>query len=111
MTDQRILSIIKPHKSLADDTINQHEIADEYMVRYNENITTRKVRRIIEELIEQGEPIISTPHAKGGYCYIGGVGEAMECINRLRRKGVRIMLRARRLKRNSQKGQLKLRLE
>ena len=109
MTDHNatILSIIKQHQSFAD-TVSQHNIANEYMLRCNEPITARRVRRVIEELIEQGEPIISTPHAKGGYCYIGADGEAMECINRLRRKGVRIMLRARRLKRNSQRGQLKL---
>ena len=105
-----ILSIIKPHQSFAN-TVSQHAIADEYMAKYGENMTARKVRLIIEELIKDGEPIISTPHnPNGGYCYIGADGEAMECINRLRRKGVRIMLRARRLKRNSQRGQLKLEL-
>jgi len=111
MANQRILSIIKSHQSFAD-TINQHTIAEEYMSRYNENMTARGVRKVIESLIEQGEPIISTPHNPGGgYCYRGQPGEATECIDRLRRKGIRILLRARRLKRNSQRGQLKLGLE
>lgn len=107
MTNQRILSIIKPHISF-NDTISQHEITDEYIARYGENITARKVRRVIESLIEQGEPIISTPHNPGGYCYGGAGNEVMECVKRLRRKGIKILLRARRLKKNSQRGQLTL---
>ncbi len=95
-----ILRIIKPHKSLANDTINQHEIADEYMLRRGEAITARRVRRIINELIDNGEPIISTPHNPGGYCWYGNESEAKECINRLRKKAAKIFIRARKLRRN-----------
>ena len=95
-----ILSIIKPHQSLANDTINQYEIADEYMAKYNELITARGVRKIIEKLIEDGEPILSTPHEKGGYCWYGKDGESKECINRLRKKAAKIFIRARRINRN-----------
>ena len=102
-----ILSIIKPHLSFAN-TVSQHDIANEYMLRCNEPITARRVRRVIEELIEQGEPILSTPHNPGGYCFGGADNEVIQCVQRLRRKGIKILLRARRLKRNSQRGQLKL---
>ena len=95
-----ILSIVKSYQSLADDTINQHEIADEYMLRRGEPITSRRVRSIIEELIDDGEPIISTPHNPGGYCWYGKDGEAKECINRLRKKASKIFIRARNLNRN-----------
>ena len=109
MTDHNatILSIIKPHQSFTD-TVSQHDIANEYMLKCNEPITTRRVRRVIEELIEQGEPILSTPHNPGGYCFGGEGNEVIQCVQRLRRKGIKILLRARRLRRNSQRGQLKL---
>ena len=100
MINATILHIIKSHKSLANDTINQHEIADECMLRRGESITARRVRRVIEELIDDGEPIISTPHNPGGYCWGIQEAEAMECINRLRKKAVKIFIRARKLRRN-----------
>jgi len=104
-----ILRIIKPYKDFSE-TINQHEIAERFMIIRNEEISPRRVRRIIEELIEQGEPIISTPHNPGGYCYGGAEGEAIECYKRLRRKGIRVLLRARRILRNerNRRGQGKL---
>jgi len=111
MTDHNatILSIIKSRPDLAN-AISQHEIANEFILRRNENITPRKVRRIIESLIEQGEPIISTPHNPGGYCWGGRENEAIECYKRLRRKGIRVLLRARRILRNerNRKGQQSL---
>ena len=107
-TEDIIIDIIKPHKDFSD-TINQHEIADEFMEARDEHMTPRRVRRIIEELIEDGYPIISTPqHPNGGYCWGGNPGEAMECVNRLRRKGIKILLRARWTKRNIKRGQLGL---
>ena len=107
-TEDIIIEIIKPHKSFSD-TINQHKIADEFMETRNKKMTPRRVRRIIEELIEEGYPIISTPHyPNGGYCWKGGLGEALECVNRLRRKGIKILLRARWTKRNIKRGQLKI---
>ena len=108
-TDEIILRIIKPYTDFSD-TINQHEIAERFMMAKNEHITPRRVRRIIEGLIEQGYPIISTPHFPGGYCFGGDENEAIECYRRLRRKGIRILLRARRILRNerNRKGQLGL---
>lgn len=103
-----IISIIKPHPTFSD-RINQHEIANEYMIRQNMEITPRRVRRIIEELIKDGCPIISSPRqGEGGYCWGGADGEAIQCYKRLRRKGIKILLRARRILRNSMKGQLDL---
>ena len=107
LTEDTIINIIRPHKDFSD-TINQHDIADEFMEARNEHMTPRRVRRIIEELIEEGYPIISTPIEPGGYCWEGGPGEALECVNRLRRKGIKILLRARWTKRNIKKGQLGL---
>jgi len=105
--EETIIAIIKPHKSFSD-TINQYEIAERYAMRRNENITPRKVRRIIEGLIEQGYPIISTPREPGGYCYGGAENEALQCYKRLRRKALKEMLRARWTLRNSRRGQLSL---
>ena len=104
-----IISIIKPFTTLAKP-INQHKITDEYMWRTNEHITSRTVRKVIESLIEQGEPIISTSREPGGYCWGGGDGEALECYRRLRRKAIKEMLRARWTLRNyrNRRGQLSL---
>ena len=100
MTNTTILRIIKEHADFSN-TINQYEIADEYMLRRGEPITARRVRLIIEELIDDGEPIISTPHNPGGgYCWYGKDGEALECYRRLRKKGIKILVRARKLRRN-----------
>ena len=97
--EETIIAIIKPHTSF-DNTINQYEIAERYMMRRNEGIAPRRVRMIIEGLIEQGYPIISTPHAKGGYCWGSREEEVTECVNRLRKGAAKIFIRARRLKRN-----------
>lgn len=106
-TEDIIISIIKPHTHFLN-TINQHDIAAEFMSKREEHISPRKVRKIIEELIEEGYPIISTPVDPGGYAWIGGPGEALECYKRLRKKGIKILIRARRILRNSQRGQLKI---
>ena len=106
-TKDIIIEIIKPLKDFSN-TINQHEIAAVYMFNREEHITPRRVRRIIEELIEEGYPIISTPIYPGGYCWGGKEGEALECYKRLRRKGIKILLRARRILRNSRIGQQRL---
>jgi len=106
-TEDIIIDIIKPHTDFAD-TINQHDIAAEFMEMRKEHITPRRVRRIIEELIEEGYPIISTPHNPGGYCWGGKEGEALECYKRLRRKGIKILVRARRILRNNKIGQQRL---
>lgn len=106
-TEDIIIEIIKPCKDFSN-TISQYDIVDRFMERRNENITPRKVRKIIEELIEEGYPIISTPIHPGGYCWGGGPGEALECYKRLRRKGIKTLVRARRILRNSKRGQLKI---
>ncbi len=100
MINATILHIIKEHIEFSE-SINQYKIADEYELRQGEAITPRKVRRVIEELIDDGHPIISTPHfPNGGYCWYGNESEAKECINRLRKKAAKIFIRARKLRRN-----------
>ena len=106
-TEDIITNIIKPHKEFKD-SINQYDIAAEFMERRNEHMAGRRVRKIIEELIKDGCPIISTPVVPGGYVWGGAEGEALECYLRLRRKGIKILLRARRILRNNKRGQLKI---
>jgi len=99
-TEDIIIKIIKPHTDFSN-TLNQHEIAAEFMFIRNEHMAGRRVRKIIEKLIEDGYPIISTPHSpNGGYCWGNQENEAIECVNRLRRKAAKIFIRARRLKKN-----------
>uniref|UniRef100_A0A6H1ZV25 Uncharacterized protein n=1 Tax=viral metagenome TaxID=1070528 RepID=A0A6H1ZV25_9ZZZZ len=105
--EETIIAIIKPHKDFSN-TINQYEIAERYTMRRNEGIAPRRVRRVIENLIEKGYPIISTPREPGGYCYGGAENEALQCYKRLRRKALKEMLRARWTLRNSRRGQLSL---
>ena len=95
-----IAYIIKAYKSF-DNTITQYDIADEYMIRQGIGITPRRVRRIIESLIEKGLPILSSPHyPHAGYCWFTYDSERIECIQRLRRKAAKIFIRARRINRN-----------
>ena len=106
-TDDIIIDIVKPHKDFSD-TINQHKIAKEFKEVRIEPMTGRKVRKIIERLIEEGCPIISTPVDPGGYCWRGGPGEALECYKRLRRKAAKEFKRARNILMNIDGGQLSL---
>ena len=103
--DEATVAYIIQAKQSFDDAITQHEIADEFIIRRRKNICNRKVRIIIEYLITKGYPIISTSHNEkykcGGYCWGGNRGEAKECYKQLRRRGIRILLRARRVLRNS----------
>ena len=107
--ESTILDIIRPYTTFARP-ISQYDIADDYIRRCGEHITPRTVRKVIESLIEQGYPIISTPHEPGGYCYGGADSEALQCYRRLRKKGIKVLLRARRILRNhrNRRGQLSL---
>jgi len=98
-TEDIIISIIKSHTDFSD-TINQHDIAAEFMEMRKEHITPRRVRRIIEELIKEGYPVISTPIFPGGYCWGTQEDEVIECVDRLRGKAAKIFIRARRIKKN-----------
>ena len=95
-----IAYIIRAKKSFSD-TITQYDIADEYIVRQGRHMTPRRVRRIIEKLIKDGYPILSSPHyPNAGYCWFTYDSERVECIQRLRRKAAKIFIRARRINRN-----------
>ena len=107
IAEATIAFIIMAKTSLSD-TINQNDIADEFMIRRQTFIEPRKVRKIIERLIEYGYPILSTPRHPGGYCWDKRDGDALECYKRLRRKGIKILLRARRILRNHNNGQIKM---
>ena len=102
-----IIDIIRPYTTFARP-INQYDITDDYVRRRGEHITPRTVRKVIESLIEQGYPIISTSCEPGGYCWRGAEGEALACYRQLRRKAIKEMIRARWTLRNSRRGQLSL---
>ena len=50
--EEIIIRIIKPHKDFSN-TINQHDIAAEFMFEREERMTGRAVRKIIEKLIRE----------------------------------------------------------
>lgn len=106
-----IIDIIKKHRDLSH-AINQHKITkiinDNNWCGEDDFIESRGVRRMIEELIKLGNPIISSPSNPGGYCWRGGDGEAIQCYKRLRHKGIKVLLRARYILRNSRRGQQEL---
>jgi len=104
-----IIDTIKKHRNFSS-AINQHQIAKVINDRIGKDdfIKGRAVRKIIEDLIKDGNPIISSPHSPGGYAWGGSDGEALICYKQLRRQGIRILLRARRILRNSERGQLKI---
>lgn len=92
-----ILSIIKSYVGDANKR-TQAEITDECIARGGTNITERQTRIILRELIDEGAPIISTP--AGGYYWYSREAERIECYERLRHKGISILIRARRMNRN-----------
>ena len=109
--EEYIVKYVKPHKDFTD-TINQHEITkkinDDREIWGEKPIKSRRVRKVIERMIEKGYPIISTPHDPGGYCWRGGPGEALECYKRLRRKAAKEFKKARHVLLNNDDGQLSL---
>jgi len=92
-----ILSIIKTYVGDANKR-TQAEITDECIARGGVNICERETRKILHELIDDGAPIISTP--AGGYYWYDTEAERKECYERLRHKGISILVRARRINRN-----------
>ena len=109
--EEYIVKYVKPKKDFSD-TINQHEITkkinDDREIWGEKPIKSRRVRKVIERMIEKGYPIISTPHDPGGYCWRGGPGEALECYKRLRRKAAKEFKKARHVLLNNDDGQLSL---
>ena len=99
MTDHNsiILRIIKSYIGDANRR-TQYQITEECIARGGTNINERMTRRILRELIDNGAPIVSTP--KGGYHWYNTEAERIECYERLRHKGVSILVRARRMNRN-----------
>ena len=83
-----ILSIIKKHVGRAN-SINQHEIADEYIISTGENTTARTVREAIEVLRFAGQPILATPHNPGGYFWPANRAEFIEWAGREHDKAVK----------------------
>jgi len=92
-----ILRIIKSYKGDSNRR-TQTEITDECIAMGGTNITDRRTRIILRELIDAGAPIISTP--AGGYSWYENEAERIKCYKELRHKGISILLRARNMNRN-----------
>lgn len=104
--EQDILAILKNHIGFYD-AINQYEMT-QLINDMGERIGCRQVRKIIEDLIKQGYPIISTPRGKGGYCWIGESEEGLDCARRIRRQAIKLFIKARKIRENSRVGQMRL---
>lgn len=107
--EEDILEIIKEHIG-EENKITQYGIAEWWNVAYSfgKFISSRQVRRAIEELIKQGYPIISTPRFGGGYHWQGRVAEGLECSKRIQRQAVKLFIKARKIRANSRMGQMDL---
>jgi len=92
-----ILRIIKSYKGDSNKR-TQAEITEECLAMGGSNITDRRTRIILRELIDNGAPIISTP--RGGYYWYDTEDERTSCYKELRHKGISILLRARNMNRN-----------
>jgi len=106
--EKSILSILKSHVG-EENKLTQYKIADKLGIVDKSNnqdfnfdyVSCRQVRRIIEDLIEQGYPIVSTPSNGGGYFWQYKPEEGLECARRIRRQAVKLFLKARRIRNNS----------
>ena len=109
MTDleKDILDILKSHVG-EENKITQYNIAENLIWYESCGTTCRNVRRIIEDLIEQGYPIVSTPKNGGGYHWQKNKEEGLECYRRIRKQAIKLFLKARRIRANSRTGQLDL---
>jgi hypothetical protein len=113
MTDleKDILHILKFHVG-DENKLTQYEITAEYNNIVSDvtekDIGCRYIRRIIEDLIEQGYPIVSTPKNGGGYHWQKTNQEGLDCAKRIRRQAVKLFLKARHIRANSRMGQLNL---
>ena len=83
-----ILSIIKKHVGRAN-SINQHEVADEYILQTGDNTTARTVREAIEVLRFNGEPILASTQSNGGYFWPANRAEFIEWADREHDKAVK----------------------
>lgn len=109
MTDFKkdILEIIKSHVGY-NDAITQYKMMQMINDMGGWGTTCRNIRRVIEDLIKQGYPIISTPRNGGGYCWQGKEQEGLECYKRIQRQAVKLFLKARKIRANSRMGQLRI---
>ena len=91
-----ILSIIKSYIGDSNKR-TQAELTQECNDR-GMDITDRRTRIILRELIDTGAPIISTP--RGGYYWYDTEAERTSCYKELIHNGISILLRARNMNRN-----------
>ena len=67
--DSQVILDITKARIGKPETINQYDMADEYIRRTGEHITPRTVRKAIEDLRFLGYPILSSTDEPGGYYY------------------------------------------
>ena len=94
MKEFYILKIIEEHVEI-ENAINQYKIADKYIKQVQEAITPRQVRKIIRELRESGEVILSTPHIPGGYYMAKDEESGLSWYKDIRRKAIKELVIAR----------------
>ena len=92
-----ILSIMRSHRG-DSNKLTQQQITNECISKGGSNMTDRRTRIILRELIDNGAPIIST--AGGGYHWYDTEDERKNCYEKLRHMGLSIFVRARNMNRN-----------
>jgi len=113
--EKSILSILKSHVG-DENKLTQYEITHKLGIVDKSNnqyfnfdyVNCRQVRRVIEDLIKQGYPIVSTPKNGGGYHWQEKEQEGLECAKRIRKQAIKLFLKARKIRSNSRTGQLDL---
>ena len=105
--EKEILDILKSHAG-EENKLTQYKIAEIIDNKGGWGVTYRNIRRIIEDLIGQSYPIVSTPKNGGGYHWQKNKEKGLEFYRRIRRQAIKLFLKARKIRSNSRIGQLDL---
>ena len=95
----RLLEILKEHQG-RNNPITGKELAR----LFNQN-DDRKIRLLIEELIDDGYPIVGATQSPCGYFIAVNIQEVKECTESLKSRAVQIFTRRQKLLRNMLKFQ------
>lgn len=93
----RLLNILQQHQG-RENAITGKELA----LLFNQP-NDRKIRLLIEELIEEGYPILSSPTKPWGYFIATSIQEVKDCTDGLKSRAVQIFERRQRLIKNAEK--------
>jgi hypothetical protein len=89
-----ILSILQQHQG-RNNPITGRELAN--LLNQNDD---RKIRLLIEELIDDGYPIVGATQSPCGYFIAVNIQEVKECTESLKSRAVQIFTRRQKLLRN-----------